>query len=88
MIVFSVVIFLKLDDDRNEVIIFLLDYEVFSFFNILDVLLMFVKNNYFEDVLRVLLKKIFQLKKFFEKLKLEMFLEKLLILLLWVVVEC
>lgn len=59
MIVFSVVIFLKLDDDRNEVIIFLLDYEVFSFFNILDVLLMFVKNNYFEDVLRVLLKKIF-----------------------------
>lgn len=88
MIVFSVVIFLKLDDDRNEVIIFLLDCEVLSFFNILDVLLMFVKNNYFEDVLRVLLKKIFQLKKFFEKLKLEMFLEKLLILLLWVVVEC
>lgn len=88
MIVFSVVIFLKLDDDRNEVIIFLLDCEVFSFFNILDVLLMFVKNNYFEDVLRVLLKKIFQLKKFFEKLKLEMVLEKLLILLLWVVVEC
>lgn len=88
MIVFSVVIFLKLDDDRNEVIIFLLDCEVFSFFNILDVLLMFVKNNYFEDVLRVLLKKIFQLKKFFEKLKLEMLLEKLLILLLWVVVEC
>lgn len=59
MIVFSVVIFLKLDDNRNEVIIFLLDCEVFSFFNILDVLLMFVKNNYFEDVLRVLLKKIF-----------------------------
>lgn len=59
MIVFSVVIFLKLDDDRNEVIIFLLDCEVLSFFNILDVLLMFVKNNYFEDVLRVLLKKIF-----------------------------
>lgn len=88
MTAFSAVISSKPDDDRNEVITFLLDREVSSFLNIPDVLSMFVKNNYSEDVLRVLLKKISQSKKLFEKLKLETSLEKSSTSPLWVAAEC
>lgn len=88
MTALSAVFSSKPDDDRNEVITFLLDREVSNFLNISDVLSMLVKNNYSEDVLRVLLKKITQSKHLFEKLKLETSLEKSSTSPLWVAAEC